>query len=73
MKTKFNLIFITFVAITTFGLSGCDFINTLLRIYLYSVTGVRQWTLTESNEEYRKIAVGKDGVIYTSIGRESNT
>ena len=73
MKKKFNIIFITFVVIATFGLSGCDFINTLFRIHLYSVTGVRQWNLPESNEEYHKIAVGKDGAIYTSIGRESNT
>lgn len=72
MKTKFNIIFITLVAITAFGFRGCEIMNILLfNIFNYQ-TIYSHYSELEANEEFRKIAVGQNGAIATSIGRSSD-
>ena len=71
MKTQFNTIFITFVVITTFGFRGCEPMLYFLDALFNYQTGNYFYSATQPNEEFRKIAVGQDGAIYTSVGRES--
>jgi photosystem II stability/assembly factor-like uncharacterized protein len=72
MKIKFNIIFIAFVVITSFGFRGCQTLFYFFNAIIYYQSGDYYFfSGSQPNEQFHKIAVGQDGVIYTSIGRES--
>jgi Secretion system C-terminal sorting domain/Photosynthesis system II assembly factor YCF48 len=72
MKRKFNIIFIALVVFTAFGFRGCAILlYSIIPYLMLSMWGIDVSDYSKSNSEFYKIAVGQNGAIFTSTGRES--